>query len=67
MDIIHRLANNVRDTRLKLGLSQAALAEKSDLHSNYIGLIERAKCNVSIVTLEKLAKALGVTAVELIG
>lgn len=58
MDITHRLAKKVRLERLNQGLSQAGLAEKADLHPNYIGLIERAKCNVSILTLEKLAKAL---------
>ena len=58
MDIVHRLAKNIRFERLKQGLSQAELAEKANLHHNYIGRIERAKCNISIKTLENLAKAL---------
>lgn len=57
-DIIHRLAKNVRKERIKQGLTQANLAEKADLHNNYIGLIERAQCNISIKTLEKIAVAL---------
>ena len=65
-DIIHRLAKNVRKERLKQGLTQADLAEKADLHNNYIGLIERAQCNISVSTLEKLSKALGITNKDLI-
>lgn len=57
-DIIHRLAKNVRKERTKQGLTQADLAEKAGLHNNYIGLIERAQCNISISTLEKLSVAL---------
>jgi len=66
MDIVHRLAKNVHFERLKQGLSQADLAEKADLHPNYIGLIERSQCNISILTLEKLAKALEVEICNLI-
>ncbi|MGN0015839.1 MAG: helix-turn-helix domain-containing protein [Candidatus Avelusimicrobium sp.] len=66
MDITHKLAKHIRLERLKRRLSQAELAEKADLHPNYIGLIERAKCNISIVTLDKLAKALGVNICNLI-
>lgn len=65
-DIIHRLAKNVRRERIKQGLTQADLAEKADLHNNYIGLIERAQCNISISTLEKLSKAFGLKNEDLI-
>lgn len=65
-DIIHRLAKNVRKERLKQRLTQADLAEKADLHNNYIGLIERAQCNISISTLEKLSKAFGLKNEDLI-
>lgn len=66
-DIIHRLAENIRKERLKQGLTQADLAEKANLHNNYIGLIERAKCNISITTLEKLAQALDSKVEKLLG
>lgn len=65
-DIIHRLAKNVRKERIKQGLTQANLAEKANLHNNYIGLIERAQCNISISTLEKLSKAFGLKNEDLI-
>lgn len=64
-DIIHRLAKNVRAERIKQGLTQADLVEKADLHNNYIGLIERAQCNISITTMEKLVDALGISISQL--
>jgi transcriptional regulator with XRE-family HTH domain len=42
----------------KQGLTQKMLAEKADLHPNYIGLIERQQRNVSVLTLNKIAQAL---------
>ena len=55
----------VRESRLRLGLSQEALAERADLHRNYIGGIERGERNVSLVNMGKLADALGLSLAEL--
>ena len=64
--IINRIAVNIRKERIKQGLTQADLAEKADLHNNYIGLIERARCNISILTLEKISNALNVEISKLV-
>ena len=55
----------VRELRLGLKLSQEELAERADLHRNYIGGIERGERNVSLVNIEKIAKALGISLLEL--
>ena len=49
----------IRRLRLKKGLSQRALAERSDLDVTYISGIERGVRNPSLKSLETLAKGLG--------
>jgi len=48
------------------GMSQEALAENCGLHRTYIGSAERGERNVSLLNLTKIAKALGVSAANLI-
>ena len=59
-DISLKVGKNVRAARLSLGLSQEQVAFKCKLHRTYISDIERGTRNVTIVNLEKVAKALGV-------
>lgn len=47
-------------------MSQEKLAEKADLHHNYIGELERGEKAASIDTLVKIAKALGVKVRDLV-
>jgi transcriptional regulator with XRE-family HTH domain len=47
-------------------MSQEKLAEKADLHHNYIGELERGEKAASIDSLLKIAKALGVKVRELV-
>jgi len=60
------LASNVRAYRKKHGLSQEALADACELHRTYIGSIERCERNVTLSTLEVLAKSLSTTVPELL-
>jgi transcriptional regulator with XRE-family HTH domain len=64
-DILKRFGQRVRDERLKQGLSQESLAEKAGLHRTYIGMIERAEKNITLINIEKIAKALGMKVDEL--
>jgi transcriptional regulator with XRE-family HTH domain len=50
----------VRELRLKRKLSQEKLAELADLHSNYVGVVERGRQNPSLLIIVKLARALEV-------
>ena len=54
-----QLGEMIRRKRLRLGLSQEALAERADLHWTYIGGIERGERNVSLLNIVKVARALG--------
>ena len=60
-------SENVRKARLALNLSQEDLAERADLHRNYIGGVERGERNISLDNMERLAKALGTTIGTLLG
>lgn len=51
-------ARNVRAERLRLGLSQEALAERAGVHRTYVGMIERREKNVTIYNIERIAVAL---------
>jgi len=52
--------------RLARGLSQEELAGKANLHRTYVGSVERGERNISLVNVERLAKALGMTVCELL-
>jgi transcriptional regulator with XRE-family HTH domain len=55
-----RLGERVRNLRRAANLTQEELAEKCDLHPNYVGYIERAERAVNVVVLFQIAAALGV-------
>lgn len=65
-EVLLKFGNKLREIRLDLKLSQNALAEKSGLHPNYIGMVERGERNPSLINIDKLAKALNIELFELI-
>lgn len=60
MFVIDTFADNMRELRMRAGLSQEMLAEKSGLHRTYIGSIEQKRANISLKNVEKISDALGV-------
>jgi transcriptional regulator with XRE-family HTH domain len=56
----------IREVRLRVGISQEGLADRSGMHRTYVGGIERGERNVSFGNLLKLASALEVRPSELL-
>jgi transcriptional regulator with XRE-family HTH domain len=64
--ILVNFGQRVRELRKEKELSQEELAHKADLHRTYIGMIERAEKNITLLNIEKIANALEVNIKELI-
>ena len=63
--VLVQLAKIVRQRRYELGLTQEELAERANMHVNYIGGIERATRNPSFVSVIGLAKSLDLSPKDL--
>jgi transcriptional regulator with XRE-family HTH domain len=61
MDVRQRLGNRIRQLREVAGMSQKDLSFAADLDRSYIASIESGQRNVSIVNIERIAHALGVS------
>jgi transcriptional regulator with XRE-family HTH domain len=64
--ILEKFGQKVREERLKQRLSQEELADKAGVHRTYIGMIERAEKNITLLNIEKISKALGVSISKLL-
>ena len=65
-DIKVKFGQRIKELRLSKGYSQEKLAEISDLDRTYIPGIEAGKRNVSLVVVEKIAKAFTISISELL-
>ena len=63
LEILGRI---IREKREAQGLTQVELAEKAGVDRNYIGMVERGERNPSYLSLQKIAKGLGIKVEELI-
>ncbi len=59
-NILIKFGERVREIRKEKNLSQEELAHKADLHRTYIGMIERAEKNITLINIEKIANALDI-------
>lgn len=64
--ILAKFGQRVRRERIKQGLSQEALAARARVHRTYIGMIERAEKNITLLNIEKIAQALGLSVADLL-
>lgn len=64
--ILEKFGIKVRHLRESKELSQEQLAKIAGVHRTYIGMIERGEKNITLLNINKIAKALGVKLSELI-
>jgi transcriptional regulator with XRE-family HTH domain len=60
-DVRRRFGRAVRERRKKVGVSQEEFADMCGLHRTYMGGIERGERNVSLINIEKIARALKIS------
>jgi transcriptional regulator with XRE-family HTH domain len=54
VDIKLKIAQRIKELREQRGLTQEALAYKSDVDRTYMNHVENGKRNISIINLEKI-------------
>ncbi|MGZ9719104.1 helix-turn-helix domain-containing protein [Rhizobium miluonense] len=65
MDVRRTIGWNLRRLRVDRGLSQERLALEAEIDRSYVGRVERGRENVTVATLEALARVLSVNVSEL--
>jgi len=65
-DILAVLGGNVKHYRARLGWTQEDLARQAGINRSYLAGIESGRRNTSARTIEKLARALGVSPADLL-
>ncbi len=61
-----QFGKKLKEVRLKKKLSQGDIARKLGVHRSYISGLERGKRNPSLLTINKMAKAIGIEPKELL-
>jgi transcriptional regulator with XRE-family HTH domain len=64
MDIKLKIGKRIKELRETANMSQKDLSYSADLDRSYIASVENGQRNISIVNIEKIAIALGVTLKE---
>ena len=63
---IINFGKRLREARMEKKMSQGDIAKKLGVHRSYISGLERGKRNPSLLTINKMAKAIGVEPKELL-
>ena len=58
--VLVKLGRNLRKAREARGWSQEEMAFRCGVHRTYVGGVERAEYNITILTLRRFTKALGI-------
>jgi transcriptional regulator with XRE-family HTH domain len=65
--VLRTIGSTIRSLRRERGLSQETLADLADIDRSYMSGVERGLRNISVLNLSRVAKALDVPLVELVG
>lgn len=57
-EVTRRVCKNIRFLRLKNDLTQCELARKASISKRYLLALEKGRSNVTVATVERIAKAL---------
>ncbi|MCM1339551.1 MAG: helix-turn-helix domain-containing protein [Muribaculaceae bacterium] len=60
VQVLKQIGLNFRLERTKQGLSQETFAERANVHTNYIGKVERGEQNLTIKSIVALANSLNI-------
>ncbi len=66
LNILSSVGAKIQNIREKKGITQDQLGERTGMSPKYISAIERGKKNLTVLTLEKVAKGLDVEPFELL-
>jgi transcriptional regulator with XRE-family HTH domain len=66
MTVREILAENLRRFREQAGMSQEDLADAAEVDRTYVSALERCRYAASVDVLERLARALGIAASDLL-
>jgi transcriptional regulator with XRE-family HTH domain len=61
MSIQEKIGNRIRELRQQKKISQEALANIAEVDRTYMTSVENGRRNISVVTLEKILIALGIS------
>jgi len=66
-DVRARIGGRIRDLRLGQNLTQEAVAERAGVSYKFLGEVERGTANPSLLTVDRICRALGVEIDDLLG
>ena len=64
MGLRQRVGNLLRRLRIEAGLTQEGMEARTGVHRTYVGDVERGEKRITIETLDKILRGLGVSLAE---
>lgn len=62
---LKKLGTRIRKIRVEKSISQEELAELANVHRTYVGMIERGEKNLTVLSIQKISSALGISISDL--